>query len=170
MLVSYLSVCCVLIIDLRTFLSQASSKSSCCVFSNYWCNFRCFLSTSDTFIFDCSLKFCFLLIDVLINIAYLQDAWSFDSAIRSLFLLSSRVNLVVFSWLWWCDCLGNLILYLEICVSDDDVNGVFLSSVRRFLRLFSRPNNKIKNVENTSCWGRSFPYKVDTFSICQRSI
>ena len=32
---SFLTVCCVFLIGLMTILSQASLKSSCCVFSNY---------------------------------------------------------------------------------------------------------------------------------------
>ena len=113
-LMSFLSVCRVLIIDLSISLSQSSSKSSCCVFSDYRYPFWSRLSTQDTFILDCSLEFCFLLIDLLIDIAYFQDARSFDSAIRSLFLSSSRVDLVVFSRSWWCDSLGDLILYSEV--------------------------------------------------------
>jgi hypothetical protein len=109
-----LYVCRVLIIDLRTFLSQTSSKNSCCVSLDYRYSFWCCLSTRDTFIVDCSLEFRFSLIDVLFDIAYLQDARSFDSAIRSLFLSSSRVDLVVFSRSWWCDSLSDLILYTEI--------------------------------------------------------
>ena len=112
-IIPFLTICHVFLIGLMTILSQASLKSSCCVFSDYQCLLWCWFSIRDTLILDCSLEFFVLFIDLLIDIVNLWDVQSFVIVIWLLFLLSLHFVLVVFSWSWWCDCSGNLILYSE---------------------------------------------------------
>ena len=114
----------------------------------FWC---CYCSKLYLCLAESTLTLLFV-ITMMLDIADLRNARSFDGLVQSFLLFFSPVKLVVYDQMWWLNSSGYLMLYPETWFSNDDDNGdfrIFWTPYIEILQSFTWPDKWIKMLKFT---------------------